>query len=91
MKKVILIGLTLCSCVTKKQMYFSENIKKNLSNISTMERWIEQDYLKGNLTFDQATDYNFLLGNMRYYMSLKAKKIEARCKKKNKYADDKTE
>jgi hypothetical protein len=48
-----------------------------------MERWIEQDYLRGNLTFDQATDYNFLLGNMRYYMSLKANKIEARGKKKN--------
>jgi len=83
MKKVILIGLTLCSCVTKKEMYFSENIDKNLSNITTMEKWIEQDYQKGNLTFDQATDYNFLLGNMRYYMSLKASKIEARGKKKN--------
>tara|TARA_R100000664_G_C2731949_1_gene122271 strand:- start:528 stop:782 length:255 start_codon:yes stop_codon:yes gene_type:complete len=83
MKKVILIALTLSSCVTKKQMYFSKNIDKNLSNITTMERWIEQDYLKGNLTFDQATDYNFLLGNMRYYMSLKANKIKARGKKKN--------
>jgi hypothetical protein len=83
MKKVILIALTLSSCVTKKEMYFSKNIDKNLSNITTMERWIEQDYLRGNLTFDQATDYNFLLGNMRYYMSLKANKIEARGKKKN--------
>ncbi len=83
MKKIILIALTLSSCVTKKEMYFSKNIDKNLSNITTMERWIEQDYLRGNLTFDQATDYNFLLGNMRYYMSLKASKIETRGKKKN--------
>ncbi len=36
MKKVILIALTLSSCVTKKEMYFSKNIDKNLSNINTM-------------------------------------------------------
>lgn len=83
MKKTILIALVLCSCVSKKEMYFSKNIEKNIKNIDTMRNWIEQDYLKGNLTFGQATDYNFLLGNMKYYMSLKASKIEDRGKKKN--------
>jgi hypothetical protein len=66
MKKILII-LSLSSCSHQKfdVVWYSKNLNKVIENIETMEDWVKDDYLNGDIETYCANNYLLLLENTK--------------------------
>ena len=66
MRKILII-LSLSSCSHQKfgVIWHTKNLNKVIENIETMENWVKEDYLNGDIETYCANNYLLLLENTK--------------------------
>ena len=76
MKKVatILIMLASCNPSNVDKIYYTKNIKKCIKNLEVMEKWIEQDYDRGDIPYWIGQNYLLNVSHTKESLNKKYKK-----------------
>jgi hypothetical protein len=78
MKKVIIPILFLVSCSSKTTdtIYCKRNIKKNIHNIEVLQKWLQEDYVIGDIPLEVAKNYYLVLENTKLGLIKNKRKLK---------------
>jgi hypothetical protein len=73
MRKLIITGLLCVSCLRTNRIYYSKSINKSIHNLEEMIRWVEDDYVYGDIPENIANNYMIVLVNTKCSLKKKIK------------------
>ena len=81
MKKVLIaVTILLSSCAVKRdRIYYSKNVDKCIHNLNEMQKWLQEDYARGDIPRYVADNYMIVIINTKCSLALKYNKKITDC------------
>lgn len=76
---IIVLVISLTSCLQRNRIYYSNNIKKSIHNLEQMQRWLQEDYSAGQITHQAANNYMIVVVNTKCSLYKKIKEKHTDC------------
>ena len=74
----LVVLVKLPSCKVRNRIYYTKNVDKCIHNLNEMQRWLQDDYLNGDIPKHVVNNYMIVIINTKcsLYKKIKEKHVE---------------